>query len=218
MPSPRCSRAMTLPAATGWPRSRWRASPAAGIGRFPAPTAAAQRAGLSRSRYLQARDRLVRRGLVVVEAEASGRGRSSTLVLAFAASGPWWEGEINVELFEAVLGYSAATGVARLLLAAMAAIADADGAGPGFHDGADLCCGRDRGQELPAREDRAARFGRARACERRRWPWEHERMAGRGPAGAGWRSRSAGPSEGRSATGRAAARGHGAPAGGRQRR
>lgn len=95
---------------------------------FPGATVAAQRAGLSRSRYLQARDRLVRRGLVVVEAEASGRGRSSTVVLAFAASGPWWEGEINVELLEAVLGYSAATGVARLMLAAMAAIADADGA------------------------------------------------------------------------------------------
>jgi hypothetical protein len=95
---------------------------------WPGAAAAAQRAGLSRSRYLQARDRLVRRGLVVVEAEASGRGRSSTLVLAFAESGPWWEGEINVELLETVLGYSAASGVARLLLAAMAAIADADGA------------------------------------------------------------------------------------------
>jgi hypothetical protein len=95
---------------------------------FPGATAAAQRAGLSRSRYLQARDRLVRRGLVVVEAEASGRGRSSTLRLAFAEAGPWWEGEINVVLLEAVLGYSATTGVSRLLLAAMAAIADADGA------------------------------------------------------------------------------------------
>jgi len=95
---------------------------------WPGAGAAAQRAGLSRSRYLQARDRLVRRGLVVVEAEASGRGRSSTLVLAFAESGPWWEGELNVELLEAVLGYSAATGVARLLLAAMAAIAEGDGA------------------------------------------------------------------------------------------
>jgi hypothetical protein len=95
---------------------------------FPGATAAAQRAGLSPSRYLQARDRLVRRGLVVVEAEASGRGRSSTVVLTFAASGPWWEGDINVELLEAVLGHSATTGVARLLLAAMAAIADADGA------------------------------------------------------------------------------------------
>ena len=95
---------------------------------WPGAAAAAHRAGLSRSRYLQARDRLVRRGLVVVEAEASGRGRSSTLVLAFAESGPWWEGEINVELLEAVLGSSAASGVARLLLAAMATIADGDGA------------------------------------------------------------------------------------------
>jgi hypothetical protein len=95
---------------------------------FPGAAAAAHRAGLSQSRYLQARDRLVRRGLVVVEAEASGRGRSSTVMLAFAESGPWWEGEINVELLEAVLGFSAATGVARLLLGAMAAMADADGA------------------------------------------------------------------------------------------
>ncbi|MDQ6729476.1 MAG: hypothetical protein M3022_04030 [Actinomycetota bacterium] len=92
---------------------------------WPGAAAAAQRAGLSRSRCLQARDRLVRRGLVVVEAEASGRGRSSRLVLTFAESGSWWEGEINVELLEAVLGHPAATGVARLLLAA---IADGDGA------------------------------------------------------------------------------------------
>ncbi len=95
---------------------------------WPGAAAAAQRAGLSRSRYLQARDRLVRRGLVLIETEASGRGRSSTLVMAFAQTGPWWEGEINVDLFEAVLGYSPATGVARLLLAAMALLADEDGA------------------------------------------------------------------------------------------
>jgi hypothetical protein len=95
---------------------------------WPGAASAAQRAGLSRSRYLQARDRLVRRGLVLVETEASGRGRSSTLLLAFAQTGPWWEGEINVDLFEAVLGYSVATGVARLLLAAMAVLANEDGA------------------------------------------------------------------------------------------
>jgi hypothetical protein len=94
---------------------------------WPGAAAAALRAGLSRSRYLQARDRLVRRGLVRVEDEASGRGRSSTLALVFAERGPWWEGEINVELFEAVLGYSSARGPGRLLLAAIAAIADADG-------------------------------------------------------------------------------------------
>src|SRR5450755_637888 len=95
---------------------------------WPGAAAAAQRAGLSRSRYLQARDRLVRRGLVIVEADASGRGQSSTLLMAFAQTGPWWEGEINVDLFEAVLGYGAATGVARLLLAAMAVLADENGA------------------------------------------------------------------------------------------
>jgi len=48
----------------------------------------------------------------------------STLVPASAASGPCSRGELNVELLEAVLGYSAATGVARLLLTAMAALAD----------------------------------------------------------------------------------------------
>ena len=94
---------------------------------WPGASAAALRAGLSRSRYLQAREQLVRRDLVLVEHEASGRGRSTTLALAFAEHGPWWEGEINVELFEAVLGYSSAGGPARLLLAAMAAVADAEG-------------------------------------------------------------------------------------------
>jgi hypothetical protein len=117
---------MTLAAVIGLLRFSLASYAGRGHRAFPGAAAAARRAGLSRSRYLQARDRLVRRGLVVVEAEASGRGRSSTLVLAFASSGPWWEGEINVELLEAVLGFSAATGVARLLLAAMAAIADED--------------------------------------------------------------------------------------------
>jgi len=85
------------------------------------------RAGLGRSRYLQAREQLVGRGLVVVDERATGRGRSSTVSLAFADAGPWWDGEINVELFEAVLGYSTARGPARLLLATMAAVADSDG-------------------------------------------------------------------------------------------
>ena len=47
---------------------------------WPGAPAAAARAGLRRSRYLQARDRLVRRGLVVVERRATGRGRSSVVV------------------------------------------------------------------------------------------------------------------------------------------
>jgi len=91
-----------------------------------APTAAA-RAGLSRSRYQEAREQLVRRGLVVVEERATGRGRSSTVSLAFAATGPWWDGDVNVDLFEAVLGRSRASGPARLLLATMAALADEQG-------------------------------------------------------------------------------------------
>ncbi len=94
---------------------------------FAGTPAAAARAGLGKSRYLQARDRLVGRGLVDVEGRAGGRGRSRTVKLVFARSGPWWDGDVNAQLFEAVLGYSRARGPARLLLAAMAAIADADG-------------------------------------------------------------------------------------------
>jgi hypothetical protein len=93
----------------------------------PGTPAAAGRAGLARSGFLEARDRLVGRGLVVVEDAASGRGRASTVALPFADTGPWWEGEINAELFEAVLGYSGAHGPARLLIAAMAALADEHG-------------------------------------------------------------------------------------------
>jgi hypothetical protein len=93
----------------------------------PGTPAAAGRAGLARSRFLEARDRLVRRGLVVVEQAASGRGRASTLVLRFAQLGPWWEAEINAELFEAVLGYSISRGPTRLLLAVIAALADEHG-------------------------------------------------------------------------------------------
>lgn len=90
---------------------------------WPGTPAAAARAGLSRSRYLQARDQLVQRGLVVVEDAATGRGRSSTVGLRFADDGPWSEREINAPLFEAALTYSHARGSARLLLATMAALA-----------------------------------------------------------------------------------------------
>jgi hypothetical protein len=93
----------------------------------PGTPAVAGRAGLSRSRFFEARERLVRRGLVVVERAASGRGRASTLWLRFAETGPWWEGELNAELFEAVLGYSRLHGPARLLLAVIAALADGHG-------------------------------------------------------------------------------------------
>jgi hypothetical protein len=90
----------------------------------PGTPAAAGRAGLARSWFLEARGMLERRGLVVAEHAATGRGRASTLWLAFADAGPWWDGEINAELFEAVLSYSRAQGTVRLLLAAMAALAD----------------------------------------------------------------------------------------------
>jgi hypothetical protein len=93
----------------------------------PGTPAAAARAGVARSAYLEARGRLVQRGLVMVAAEATGRGRASTLALPFVSDGPWWEGEINAELFEAVLGYSSSRGSARLLIAALAALADSDG-------------------------------------------------------------------------------------------
>jgi hypothetical protein len=86
--------------------------------------AAAGRAGLKRSWFLEARELLERRGLVVVKHAATGRGRASTLWLPFAEAGPWWDGDINAELFEAALSYSRAKGAARLLLASAAALAD----------------------------------------------------------------------------------------------
>jgi hypothetical protein len=89
----------------------------------PGTPAAAGRAGLERSRFLGARELLERRGLAVVEQAATGRGRASTLWLPSAQAGPWWEGDINAELFEAVLSFSRARGAARLLLAAAAALA-----------------------------------------------------------------------------------------------
>jgi hypothetical protein len=94
---------------------------------WPGASAAAARAGLSRSRYLHDREQLVRRGLLVVEDVASGRGRASTVALSFAADGPWWEAEINPELFEDVLSRTRTRGPARLLLAALAALADPEG-------------------------------------------------------------------------------------------
>ena len=47
--------------------------------------------------------------------------------MQFAQTGPWVDREINAALFEAVLGYSRAVGSARLLLAALAAVADDEG-------------------------------------------------------------------------------------------
>ena len=55
-----------------------------------------------------------------------------TVRLLFAQFGPWREGEVNAELLEAVLGYSRARGPARLLLAALAALADENGSVEGL--------------------------------------------------------------------------------------
>jgi hypothetical protein len=94
---------------------------------WPGLAAATARAGLGRSRYLEAREQLVRRGLLEVEERGHGRGQASTLRLLFAQFRLWWPGEIHAELLEAVLGYSRARGPSRLLLAALATLADANG-------------------------------------------------------------------------------------------
>jgi len=94
---------------------------------WPGTRVAAVRAGLSRSQYLAARDGLVERGLVVVAEPGGGRGHSPVIEVVFAQTGPWLEGEINADLFEAVLGHSRASGAARMLLATLAAVADDEG-------------------------------------------------------------------------------------------
>ena len=74
------------------------------------------------------REQLIARGLAAIdEARDWARAEPGTVTLPFADSGPRWDGEINVELFEAVLGYSRARGPERLLLATMAAVADEHG-------------------------------------------------------------------------------------------
>ncbi len=94
---------------------------------FPGNAAAASRAGLGRSRYLDARGQLVARGLVAIEEAGRGRGQATTLIALFAQFGPWWDGEINAGLLEDVLTHSPARGPARLLLATLAALADESG-------------------------------------------------------------------------------------------
>ena len=91
---------------------------------WPGTRVAALCAGLSRSQYLAARDGLVRRDLIAVDEARGGRGNSPVVTLTFASAGPWFDGEVNAPLFEALLSYSPARGSARLLLAALAALAD----------------------------------------------------------------------------------------------
>jgi hypothetical protein len=99
---------------------------------WPSTRVAAARAGLSRSQYLAARDRLVRHSLVIVEAPGGGRGRAAIVSLAFAEAGPWLESDINAELVEAVLSHSRSRGAARVLFATLAALADRECAVAGF--------------------------------------------------------------------------------------
>jgi hypothetical protein len=93
---------------------------------WPSNPVAIGRAGLSRSQYLHARDRLTHRGFILIAQPGGGRGRSTTIKLDFALAGPWWDGPVNPQLFEAVLSRSSARGPARQLLAAIAAMADAN--------------------------------------------------------------------------------------------
>jgi hypothetical protein len=94
---------------------------------FPGNAAAAARAGLGRSRYLEVREQLVARGLVAIDEPGRGRGQATRLVALFAQSGPWWDSEINAQLLEHVLAHSPVLGPARLLLATLAALADESG-------------------------------------------------------------------------------------------
>jgi hypothetical protein len=77
---------------------------------WPGNAAAAARAGLSRSRYLEAREQLLARGLIAVEEAGRGRGQTTTLTTLFAQFGPWWDADINAVLLERVLGRSRTRG------------------------------------------------------------------------------------------------------------
>ena len=59
---------------------------------WPGTSVAAARAGLAKGRYVEARDALVRRGLIVIQDPGRGRGQSSMITLEFARRGPWWDG------------------------------------------------------------------------------------------------------------------------------
>ena len=91
---------------------------------WPGWRVAAARAGLSKSQYLASREGLERRGLIVIDEPGGGRGNACWIAVRFAELGPWFDGEVNAPLFEAVLGYSRSRGSARLLLATLAALAD----------------------------------------------------------------------------------------------
>jgi hypothetical protein len=142
---------------------------------WPEAPAAAARAGLSRSRCLH--DRAGLGAGAVVEEEGSGRGRASTVWLRFAAEGPGWEDEINAELFESVLSCTGARGPARLGLAALAALADADGAVRGLSNDEICAAAGVEGSDVSSRAARLLSLARPVLCG------HHERCRGlaRGP-------------------------------------
>ncbi len=57
---------------------------------WPGAAVAAARAGLGRSAYLAARDRLVERGMLAL-GQPAGRGQASAVRLVLAERGPWWD-------------------------------------------------------------------------------------------------------------------------------
>ena len=90
---------------------------------WPGIPAAAARAGLGRSRYLEARGRLLSRGLIETCDAGGGRWLSTSVLLRFV-EGRRFDAPVNAELFETVLCYSRSSGPARLLLASIAALSD----------------------------------------------------------------------------------------------
>ena len=124
-------------------------------------------------------------------------------MLPFVTQGPWWEGEIDEEEpFEAVLWRGQALGPARLVLAAMAALADEAGIVRGL-SGVELCAaaGVDDHTYRRARKD-LLKSGELilvhRACGRGNTNvWEVRPPGGIAPAaGAGRRPRRVAPPAG----------------------
>ena len=157
---------------------------------WPSDEVAAARAGLARSRYLAARRSLAERGLIQIEQPGRGRGKSTLVALLFAEHGSGHEGEINAELFEAVLSYSRTRGSDRLLLAALAALSDPIGlvadlsteelrAAAGLSD---RSYRRAREQLLAGSEVELEQAGGGRA-KTNRWLVHDPRIAGGAPPG-----------------------------------
>ena len=150
---------------------------------WPGAPAAAARAGLSRSRYLQARDQLARRGLVVVENTATGRGRASTLP-EVRRRGPLVGAR---DQRAAVRGGADVQPRSRPSKAATGNDGCARERGTRHdrpHDRASVQRCRARRQELPACAPSAARIRRADAAQRRRRAREREPLGALRPAAA----------------------------------